>query len=85
MSEEISHTLHSTSFGEWQVIALESGMIPSDIQAVSRIRMRLISAVEICNEVVGCADLITVTSVFQEISREASRSNFIQTSWPPEE
>jgi hypothetical protein len=54
-------TLNSDELGKWQIAAMESGMPPSEVEAVTVVRRRFLGAGAIVDEVLG--DRLTAEAV----------------------
>lgn len=79
---EPTNTLTSPEFRVWQQTALASGMPEADIAAVARIRLRLIAAVTLCEEIIGTTPVSLVAEVFHETCSDLDRSEPYQLEWP---
>lgn len=74
------HTLNSPEFDRWRVVAAESGMPLDEIEAVAKIRLRLLAAVWISQEAIPGATPSDVLQVFQAIHQEIDAG--AASEWP---
>lgn len=68
-------TLSSERHAVWKIVAMESDMLPSEVAAVSAVRLRLLGAAAIATEVMGeRASPEVVTETLRQIHEVARTS-----------
>lgn len=80
--QSADRTLLSEDYETWKIVALESGMDEDEVQAVNKVRLRLLGAAAVACEVFGAhPPSAAVTEVLRQIHEVAKFAAELNLYW----